>query len=172
MKKVVILVIALIYLASVFVVNFFGLEVVIFDGTTYVKDIAVNQVTVYDLSGDGKDQVAVKGQEYLTISKQKYDLYTFEFTPAPEGKEYTAENIAENPNSVFLDIGVFPKDADHKGVEFIYDKEATEGNVIFLEEKKTIVFLKPFTASLSLRAVDGSNVQTTKFYIQMQEKKG
>ena len=46
MKKTIIVIILAIYVASIFAVNFFGLEVKIFDGTDYVESIQVDTVTL------------------------------------------------------------------------------------------------------------------------------
>ena len=39
MKKTIVIITLLIYIASIAVVNFFGLEVKVFDGITYVESI-------------------------------------------------------------------------------------------------------------------------------------
>ena len=48
MKKTIVIVIILIYIASIAVVNFFGLEVKVFDGITYVESIQCNSITVHN----------------------------------------------------------------------------------------------------------------------------
>ena len=169
MKKVIILVIVLIYLASIFVVNFFGLEIVVFDGTVYVEEIQIDRITMFDLTGVGNDRVIYQDEaDLLTIGGEKYNLYVFPYTPPKEGETYTRDNIGDNPNQVLIDVQVMPLDADHKGVSFLYDeKDETDGNVVFLEDTRTVVFLKPdMIIGLTIKAVDGSNVQTKRFYLK------
>ena len=104
MKKVIVLVIAVIYLASIVAVNFFGLKVPVFEGTTYVKDIVLNAVVHPDINGDGSGKTLAPEDpetKTRTIGGENYYLFPFTFKPAPEGKSYTAENIEENPNTVY-----------------------------------------------------------------------
>ncbi len=174
MKKVIILAIVLIYIASIFIVNFFGLEIAVFDGTVYVEEIRVDSVTMYDLSGGDRDVVIYEEDaEVLTLPDsegvmRKYSLYRFPFTEAPDGVTYTEDNIAENPNQVLIELQVLPYDADHKGVSFVVDeKDVRDGKAVFLEDRRTVVFLKPdVVIGLTLKAVDGSNVQTERFYLE------
>lgn len=173
MKKVVILVIGLIYIASVFIVNFFGLEIKIFEGTTYVERIEVESLRVYDLTGAGLDQTVTTArveeeENFVTIKGKKYYQYDFTFTPAPEGTEYTKDNIEQNPNTVSLAIRVLPDNADKKGVQFIFDDVATEEYAVFKEETNTVIFLQPGRIRLKIKAVDGSEIETKQFYIRMK----
>ena len=46
MKKTMVIVILAVYIASIAVVNFFGLEIKQFDGITYVSDIICSSITV------------------------------------------------------------------------------------------------------------------------------
>ena len=168
MKKVIILVIGLIYVASIAVVNFFGLEVQVFEGTTYVSEITVDRVRV--LNPDAETDF-VEPDANLVNGKK---LYRIEFTPAPEGEPYTdaPESIAQNPNAVFLDLLFSPNDADNKKVSFVYDEAATAGKAVFFEEEHTVVFLKPGQLiSLTVKAEDGSNVQTSILLLALPAQK-
>ena len=46
MKKTIVIVILVVYIASIAVVNFFGLAIKEFDGVEYVQEIKCNSITV------------------------------------------------------------------------------------------------------------------------------
>lgn len=154
MKKVIVIVILVVYIASIAVVNFFGLEIKVFDGITYVEDIRCDSITV-------------QNQNPVTLEpKQNLDgklLFIFDFIPAPEDKPYTTddESIVVNPNAVQINYEVFPHLADETGVRLEYDKDAMEGVVVFHEISHTFVFLQPNRAiTVTIKAIDGSNKST------------
>ncbi len=154
MKKTIVIVLLVVYIASIAVVNFFGLEVKVFDGITYVQEIQCNTVTVQN-----EDSVTVESKQMLGGKP----LFIFDFIPAPENAPYTAEDesIINNPNAVQINYEVLPHLADEAGVKFEYDREAMEGAVVFHELSKTFVFLQPNRAiTITLRAIDGSNAST------------
>lgn len=155
MKKTIVIVILVVYIASIAVVNFFGLEIKIFDGITYVEGIQCDSVTV-------------QNENPVTLeAKQMYrgnPLFIFDFIPAPDDAPYTTEDesIVNNPNAVQINYEVLPHLADETGVEFEYDKDALEGVVVFHELSRTFVFLKPTRMiTVTIRAIDGSNKSTT-----------
>lgn len=116
MKKVVIVVILAVYLASIALVNFFGLKVSIFEGTTYVTEINVERVVLHR-DGDGKVE------EFLDDTGTPN--YYFEFVNLLKtGTEYSEnskveysesdESIIANPNTVLIDYKVNPGNASNK----------------------------------------------------------
>jgi len=154
MKKTIVIVLLVVYIASIAVVNFFGLEIKIFDGITYVQEIKCNSVTVQN-----ENPVTLESKQMLG-GKQ---LFIFEFIPADENNPYTTddESIINNPNAVQINYEVFPHLANETGVKFEYDKETNDGAVVFHELSRTFVFLKPNRAvTVTIRATDGSNVAT------------
>ena len=165
MKKVVILVIVLIFLASIVAVNFFGLQIKMFEGTVYVTHIDLLGIERQDLIGTSNSEYrGTDGGKVLTDKSTGESQYFFDFSfiPAPEGTVYTAENLSENPNTFYIDFDVLPHDANVKGVDFVYEED---DRMVFDEKTRTVIFLSPMTVSLSLRAIDGSEVRTKRFYI-------
>ena len=155
MKKTIVIVILAVYIASIAVVNFFGLEIKVFDGITYVEDILCESITVQN-----QNPVTLEPKQMLGDKP----LFMFEFTPSADGFGYTTddESIIRNPNAVQINYEVFPHLADETGVQFEYDKEANEGVVVFHELSRTFVFLQPNRMiTITIKATDGSNVSTT-----------
>ena len=154
MKKTIVIILLVVYIASIAVVNFFGLEVKVFDGVTYVQQIQCNNVTVRN-----ENSVTLEPKQMLGGKP----LFIFDFVPAPEDDPYTSEDesILNNPNAVQINYEVFPHLANETGVKFEYDIETNEGVVVFHELSRTFVFLKPNRAiTVTIRAIDGSNVST------------
>ena len=152
MKKTMVIVILVIYIASIAVVNFFGLEIKIFDGITYVESIECNSVTIQN-----ENQVTLTPARDLN----GIPLFIFEFIPSADG-DYTIdeESILKNPNAVQINYEVFPHVADETGVVFEYDQSSNVA--VFHELSRTFTFLKPnkiFT--VTIRSTDGSNKSTT-----------
>ena len=155
MKKILVVVIMVVYIASIAVVNFFGLETKVFDGITYVTDIQCNSITLIR-----ENQVTVDPVDYLVNGNK---AFIFEFIPASEGNPYTVDNIKTNPNRVQINYEVLPHLADEQGVIFEFDEKANEGIAVLHEN--TFVFLKPNKGiTVSVKAKDGSNV-STQIYI-------
>ena len=154
MKKTIVIVILVIYIASIAVVNFFGLEIKVFDGITYVSDIRCDSITV-------QNQTPVTLEPKQSLGGKP--LFMFDFIPAPEDDPYTTEDesIVVNPNAVQINYEVFPHLADETGVQFEYDRDAMEGVVVFHELSRTFVFLQPNRAiTVTIKAIDGSNKST------------
>ena len=154
MKKTIVIVIILIYIASIAVVNFFGLEVKVFDGITYVESIQCNSITVHN-----ENSVTLSPSQEL----QGKPLFIFEYIPADEENPYTtdAESIVNNPNVIQINYEVLPHVADEADVVFEYDMEAMDGVVYYHELSRTFVFLKPNKIiTITIKATDGSNKST------------
>jgi hypothetical protein len=154
MKKTIVIILLVVYIASIAVVNFFGLEVKIFDGVTYVQGIQCNSITVQN-----ETPVTVESKQMLG----EKPLFVFDFVPADEDNPYTAdaESIINNPNAVQINYEVLPHLANETSVKFEYDEQTNEGAVVFHELSRTFVFLKPNRAiTVTIRATDGSNVST------------
>ena len=151
MKKTMIIVILAVYIVSIAVVNFFGLEIKVFDGITYVDKIECKSITIQN-----ENPVTIEP----TYDKNGVPVFIFDFITAPEGSEYTTdpESILSNPNAVQINYEVFPHLANETGVKFVYDEESMVGSVVFHETSHTFVFLKPNKIyNITLSAVDGSH---------------
>lgn len=154
MKKTILILILVVYVASIAIVNFFGLEIKVFDGITYVESIECSTITVQN-----ENPVTLEPRQQLHGSP----LFIFDFIPAPDDAPYTSddESIISNPNAVQINYEVFPHLADETGVKFEYDANAAEGVVVFHEMSRTFVFLKPNKIlTITVRSTDGSNKST------------
>ncbi len=156
MKKTIVIVILAVYIASIAVVNFFGLEIKEFDGITYVSGIKCNTLTLLD-----ENRTVIFPSQTLPDGTP---LFIFKFIPPPEGEEYSSdpENLGDNPNVIELDYKVEPTNADTRDVDFIYDEAAMAGIAFFREDIKTMIFLKPGKMfSVTIKSKDGSNKSTS-----------
>ena len=157
MKKTIVVIILAIFIASIAIVNFFGLNIRIFDGQIYVSSIQCDTITFV-----GDNNKKIYAYEYVDMGKNgEIPLFEFNFIPADPNDPYTLENIPTNPNVIMLDYHVLDDLADVKDVDFEYDD--SQGVAVFYEEHMTqsFVFLKPDQPiTITIKAIDGSNVST------------
>ena len=149
MKKTIVIVILVVYIASIAVVNFFGLAIKEFDGVEYVQEIKCNGITVLNETPKtyGVDETA----------QEEFPVYKFEFINGDYTKE--PENLASNPNAVRIDYEVLPHTADGSKVTFEFEEK---NYVHFDEATRTFIFLRNNRSlTVTLVATDGSNVRTT-----------
>lgn len=143
MKKSVIVLIGIIYLASIFVVGFFGMKVKVYDTMVYITDIeCTNEDARKETNGN------------KTI-KFKYDY---------EGTE--DERILKN--SKILTYEIFPKNTTLKGKDAVMayadpekvvsDIADRNDNTVAVVNDLTISFLKPGVLIVTLKSMDGSNI--------------
>ena len=161
MKKTMVIIILVVFIASIAIVNFFGLEIKVFDGITYVEKIECNTITI-------------QNENPVTLTPTRdlngIPLFVFEFIPSENG-EYTAdeESSLKHPNAVQINYEVFPHVADETGVVFEYDQNSNIA--VFHELSRTFTFIKPnkiFT--ITVRSTDGSNKSTTISVIGVPKK--
>lgn len=155
MKKTLVIVILAVYIASIAVVNFFGLEIKVFDGVTYVEGIECKTVTLHN-----ENSIILEPEYY---DKNGIPVFVFDFIPASEDAPYTEdpESIISNPNAIQINYEVLPHLADETGVKFVYDENSMAGSVVFHELSRTFVFLKPNRIyTITIKAIDGSNKST------------
>ena len=149
MKKTIVIVILVVYIASIAVVNFFGLAIKEFDGVEYVQEIKCNSITV--LNENPKTYSVDK------INDDGIPEYRFEFIDGTYTND--PESIANNPNAVRIDYEVLPHTADGSKIDFIFEEK---NYVYFDESSRTFVFLrKNRSLTVTLVSTDGSNVKTT-----------
>lgn len=153
MKKTIIIVILVVYIASIAVVNFFGLKIKEFDHVEYVQEIKCESITVLN-------------ENPVTVGMHKEpaegEIPEFRF-PFVKG-DYTTDpaSLASNPNVVRINYEVLPHLADDSQIAFEFDKEGYADIVYFDEGTQTFVFLKRLKRiEVTIKATDGSNVKTT-----------
>ena len=157
MKKTIVIVILVVYIASIAVVNFFGLAIKQFDGVEYVQEIKCDSITL--LNENPKTY-----NVYKEPAEGEIPEFRFDFIKPPEGEEYTLdpESLAANPNVVRLNYEVLPHLADNAQVTIEFDREGLTNIVYFDEATQTFVFLKRLKRiEVTIKSTDGSNVQTT-----------
>lgn len=153
MKKTIVLIILAVYIASIAVVNFFGLQVRIFDGITYVRNIQCDSVIFH---GDNSKRI-----DPIYLGDDQIPMFVFDFIPADPDNPYTTDpaSLMNNPNVIQINYELMPHLATEKGVRFEYDERA--GYAVYHELSGAFIFLQAgVTLDVTIRATDGSNVST------------
>ncbi len=136
MKKSVLIVIGIIFIFSVLIVNFFGLNQDTFEETIYVTSIEI----------DNENAKKVRDNDETII------LISFEF-----------DELDQTNNIIQIDYHVYPENATNQDVRFIYDTEQSYasvdsfGRVIFYESGETL--------TLSVVATDNSSVSSQRIKV-------
>ena len=154
MKKIVVVIILAVFVASVAIVNFFGLEIKQYDGETYIGSIEVSDMLFLgDNNTPLTPQLMADGSLY----------YVFDYIPPEIGTEYSKDDPL-NRNMVRLDFIIVSEDGqtlpyDDGKIDYIYS--ADSGVAFFHDGTGSFVFLKPnqlFT--ITLKATDGHGAKT------------
>ena len=130
MKKSVIILIAIVYIASIFVVGFFGMQIKAFDTMIYITDIECNN-------------------ENIVVKQDQTKELKFDYNPNGDMQE----------NTLILTYDVYPKNSTLKGydaVKLVYNENDTKKLAIV--DGLKITFLGKGVMSVSLKSLDGSNV--------------
>ena len=153
MKKSVIILIGIIYIASIFVVGFFGMKVKNYNVMVYIEDIECTNEGI---------RTEANGNKTL---KFKY------ITENPETGEPLTDAEKLLMNSVILTYEIFPKNTTLKGKDAVMafpdpDKvvsrdtdpaEYTKATVAVVDDL-TISFIKPGVLIVNLKSMDGTNI--------------
>ena len=100
MKKIVVVIILAVFVASVAIVNFFGLEIKQYDGETYIGSIEVSDMLFLgDNNTSLTPQLMADGSLY----------YVFDYIPPEVGTEYSKDDPL-NRNMVRLDFIIVSED--------------------------------------------------------------
>ena len=157
MKKGVIIAIIVAYIASILVVQFFGLQVIGVEGNVYITDIEVRGFEFTNRAHivDAQYQKVVKLRDTSGREDIHYGGYFY-----PGVYDTSAESLASNPNRVKVIYDIVPYNATYTDITFAYDAEANDQNVIYLDpETQEIVFLKPRSVTFVLTTQDGSTIR-------------
>lgn len=130
MKKSVIILIAIIYVGSIFVVGFFGMQIKAFDTMIYITDIECTNDFINEKI-DGTKEIK------------------FDYNPNGDLQE----------NTLILTYDVYPKNSTLKGynaVKLVYNEEDIKKLAIV--DGLKITFLGKGVMSVILKSLDGSNV--------------
>lgn len=160
MKKAIVIVILVVYVASIAIVNFFGLEISVFDGNVYVSYITCDTVTLQN-----GHNLELSPKTKIPEGEMQVPVFEIPFIAPPEGQSYTRdpESLVSNPNAVVLNYKVHPTNANDPTVDFLYDADS---NVAYFDTSiKTLVFLRPAMFSLTIKSKDGSN-KAIKIYVR------
>ena len=141
MRKSTLIVIAIIYVASIVVVSVFGLKAIVFDEVVPVLSIECvnkteNNIQVEEVSG----------------TKTIYMQYVGE------------GNVEEQTGTILqLECRVLPDNATNKEVRYVYSRDQYPQVEIYQingRETGTIIFRGPALLSLRIYSTDGTNVYT------------
>ena len=155
MKKAIIILIIVVYFASIALVNFIGLETKVHDGIVYVTNIKCDSITL--LNGENE-------QLQATTYWSGVPIFVFDFTPSGDENGYTKDDasINSNPNVIQPNIDVLPHNADISKYIFEYDAEQYEDFIVFHEDLNAFVFLVPNKMiTVTITTTDGSHKSTT-----------
>ena len=156
MKKGVIIAIIVAYIASILIVQFFGLKVIGVEGNTYITDVKIQgfEFTNRENIKDARYHEAIK----LADSSGNGDIhYGGRFIAGYYDK--SEESLAANPNRMRILYDIHPYNATHQEISFDYDAVSNANDVYFDEKTQEIVFLRPKTVTFTLSTHDGSMVR-------------
>ena len=156
MRKGVIIAIIIAYIASILVVQFFGLQIVGVEGNVYITSIDIYgfEFVNRDDIEEAKYHRVVKITDTSGKDDTHYGGYFY-----PGTYDMSEESLATNPNRIKVDYRVEPYNATHPEITFAYDKTSLEGIIYVDSETNEIVFLKPRTVTFVLTSHDGSTVR-------------
>ena len=159
MKKSVIILIGIIYIASIFVVGFFGMQVKNYNVMVYIEDIECTNEGI---------RTETNGNKTLKFKYIKND---------PETGDPLTEDQKLLMNSVILTYELFPKNTTLKGKDAVMafpdEQKVINGRVgevdpaeytrytVAVVDDLTISFVKPGVLIVDLKSMDGSNITET-----------
>ena len=156
MKKGVIIAIIIAYIASILIVQFFGLKVIGVEGNVYITDIEVHGFEFTNRQNVTEAKYHVVNP--ITDTSGKTEIHYGGYFMAGT-YDKSPESLAANPNRVKVLYDVRPYNATHQEVSFDYDEVSNDSIIYFDEETQEIVFLKPRTVTFILSTHDGSMVR-------------
>ncbi|MBR7090843.1 MAG: hypothetical protein IKC79_00135 [Clostridia bacterium] len=154
MKKSVVIIIAIIYIASIVSINFFGMKM-----SVYNEEIPVERIECINQSNPERGILVDEknGMKRITL--------TYRGPGLPEAEPGTPQTPDFNGTCLFIEARVYPDNAINKDVR--YQFKFTSKNVIFLkkensEEQGVFLFNGLLgTTPITIVSKDGRNISTT-----------
>lgn len=151
MKKSTLIIILVIYVASIAVINFFGLSVKVYNEIINVSDITFD----YQSHNDNYESYTNKGTRVITLAFEG---------PGFSHNEDGTTNILSNGTQIIIIPRVYPDNATKKGVEYIWN--TANKRIEFVKDGTgrftgTILFSAPTEEKITIRSTDGSKIETT-----------
>lgn len=143
MKKSTIIMIAIVYIASIVFISLFGMRAIIFE-----EVIPVTKVECINVSDERVTVTESNGSKVLNIPFTEPG--TLDDNGSPQG------------TFVYINVRVYPDNATNQNIIFVYNEDSavgvdfikgTEGN-----ELRVLLFENPISFPLTIKAADGSNV--------------
>lgn len=140
MKKVTLIIISVIYVASIVLISVFGMKSVLYITVVSVRDIVCLNQT------DPENNIDVSYDDDIIIIK----------TPFIGPGDYTSET----GTMLQLEWHVYPDNATNKEVKFVYDKDNPRIDFFLIDQKEVglIMFSGKTFLEVKIMATDGSRV--------------
>ena len=164
MKKSVILIIAVVYVASVFIVGLLGIKMGLYNRTVYVEEIVYKPVGALD-KAKSNDDVDIYRKDPLTGAGYSAErLFKTAEKKKAEGCDVRIEELYKEGISFELKFDVFPTNASKTNLEYSYDKSAEEKGIINFEIRDGnafITFNRGGKLKVYVKPADGANLTYT-----------
>ena len=143
MKKSTIIMIAVVYIASIVIISLFGMRAIVFE-----ENIPVTKIECINETDDRITVTESNGSKVLNIPFTEPG--TLDENGSPQG------------TFVYINVRVYPDNATNQNIIFVYNEDSavgvdfikgTEGN-----ELRVLLFENPISFPLTIKAADGSNV--------------
>ena len=144
MKKSVLVIIMVIYVASIMFIGFFGMEIALIDEKLYVEEIIITNETCEQYS------VYYSQEEGITYITLFYD------------DSYEGDwKSGLNPNAIILGYRVVPEDATNRNVMFSYDQNYEDGINPYgdVTQNGIVRFKRWGSITVTISALDGSSAK-------------
>lgn len=147
MKKSVVILIAIIYIASIALVSFFGLKFKVFEAVVYVQEIEI-------LNEDLESVESLKALPGFEDMEFEFDYYVI-IQPDEHGER-----------KYQIEYRVHPDDATNQKANFVYDQQTTEQEGITVDQDSGLItFSAPGAIIVQLLPDDQSDVTSPRICI-------
>lgn len=140
MKKVTLILISIIYIASIILISVFGMKSVLYITVVSVRNIVCTNQT------DTEKNVDVRYNNDIIMIRMPFTG--------------SGDYITESGTMLQLEWHVYPDNASNKEVKFVYDKENPRVNFFLVDQKEVglILFSGKTFLEVQIMATDGSRV--------------